>query len=75
MCDYLMGCKSTELDLLVFDGSRTFQMHLSVLLCAVTSVHKREQFIEAPEVSFYLWIAPYCATNVVHLPILVQSIN
>ena len=75
MCDRLMGCKSTELNLFVFECNSALQLHLSMHIRSLASIHKFEEFIEPLKISFYFWIVPYCSSNIVHLPITVNSIG
>ena len=75
MCDYLMGCKGAALDLLIFECGWTLQLYLSVQFRPLASVHKFEQLIKSMKISCYLWIVTYCTTNVVHLPVLVHSVD
>ncbi len=75
MRDRLMGCESTDLNLLILDQGCILEWHFSMQVRALAPVHKLEHLIKPLEVSFYLRIVIYCTAHVVHLPVFVHSIK
>ena len=73
MCNRLVCGGSAKLDLLVLCSFGAIQVDLAMLARPLTTVHEFEEFVETSKVSIHFGIVAYGASNIVHLPLGVDS--